>query len=112
MNLHKREVINLNECNHSFLPETIVENVAQIFKTLADPTRIRILYLLAEEECNVGHIAEVLNLSQSAVSHQLSFLRNLQLVKHRREGNSFIYSCDDQHVISLLKQAVSHAEHH
>jgi ArsR family transcriptional regulator, zinc-responsive transcriptional repressor len=101
----------INNCNHSYLSEDIVENVSQIFKTLADPTRIKILYLLAEEECAVGHIAEVLNLSQSAVSHQLGFLRNLRLVKNRREGNSFIYSCDDQHVISLLKQDVSHSQH-
>jgi DNA-binding transcriptional ArsR family regulator len=95
---------------HSFLSAETVENVSQMFKTLSDPTRIKILYLLSEEECSVNHIAEVLEISQSAVSHQLSMLRNLRLVKFRREGNTFIYSCDDSHVISLLKQALNHSE--
>ncbi len=101
----------MNSHEHSFLSPEIVENVAQIFKTLSEPTRIKILYLLSEEECSVNHIAEVLELSQSAVSHQLSMLRNLRLVKHRREGNTIIYCCDDSHVISLLKQAIHHSEH-
>jgi ArsR family transcriptional regulator len=101
----------MNIGEHLFLSAETVESVARIFKALADPTRIKILYLLSEEECSVNHIAEVLGLSQSAVSHQLSMLRTLRLVKNRREGNTVIYSCDDSHVISLLKQAVHHAEH-
>lgn len=96
---------------HTFLSPHVVEDVAQIFKALADPTRIKILYLLSQEACSVNHIAEVLELSQSAVSHQLSFLRNLRLVKYRREGNTFMYSYDDEHVITLLKQAIHHIEH-
>lgn len=97
---------------HAFLSPDTVETVSQIFKALADPTRIKLLYLLSQEECSVGHIAEVLDLSQSAVSHQLGFLRNIRLVKHRREGNMLFYSCDDDHVLSLLNQAVRHAAHH
>ena len=85
------------------------EDMAMMFKALADPTRIKILYLLSQEECSVSHIAEVLEMSQSAVSHQLSLLRNLRLVKFRREANTVYYSCDDEHVISLLKQAIQHA---
>lgn len=96
---------------HSFLKPETVEDVSQIFKALSDPTRIRILYLLSQEECSVNHLAELLVVSQSAVSHQLSLLRSLRLVKSRREGTSIIYSCDDSHVISLLSQAVSHSEH-
>ncbi|WP_123043723.1 ArsR/SmtB family transcription factor [Cohnella candidum] len=96
---------------HLFLTADTVDAVAQTFKALADPTRIRLLYLLSQEECSVGHIAEVLDLSQSAVSHQLGFLRNIRLVKHRRDGNMLYYSCDDEHVISLLNQAIRHAEH-
>lgn len=91
-------------------PET-VEEVSQIFKVLADPTRIRILYLLSQEECSVTHIAEVLELSQSAVSHQLSLLRTLRLVKFRREGHTYYYTCDDDHVINLLTQTIRHIEH-
>lgn len=100
----------MDKDNHSFLSEETTRNVASIFKALADPTRLRILYLLSQEECSVSHISEVLNLSQSAISHQLSFLRNLRLVKFRRSGNILYYSCDDDHVISLLTQAIGHVE--
>ncbi len=94
-----------------FLDDTIVDKVAGTFKALADPTRVRILYLLTQKECSVGKIAELLNLSQSAVSHQLSFLKNLRLVKSRREGQFFMYSYDDEHVIQLLEQMIEHASH-
>ncbi|MDQ1912446.1 metalloregulator ArsR/SmtB family transcription factor [Paenibacillus sp. GD4] len=96
---------------HSFLKPQTVEQVSQIFKALSDPTRIRILHMLSQEECSVNHMTEVLEMSQSAVSHQLSFLRTMRLVKSRREGTTMIYSCDDSHVISLLNQAISHSEH-
>ncbi|WP_445614024.1 ArsR/SmtB family transcription factor [Geobacillus sp. YF-1] len=101
----------MNAEDHSFLDPRVIEEVARIFKALADPTRIKILYLLSQEECHVGHMAEVLGMSQSAVSHQLALLRTLRLVKYRREGKMLVYSCDDEHVISLLKQAIDHAQH-
>ncbi|MBM6619619.1 ArsR/SmtB family transcription factor [Bacillus suaedaesalsae] len=101
----------MDRSNHAFLPERTVEEASRIFKVLADPTRIKLLYLLSQEECSVGHIAEVLQLSQSAVSHQLSTLRNLRLVRYRREGNTFLYTYDDDHVISILTQVVHHIEH-
>lgn len=94
-----------------FLDEEVVEEVTRTFKALADPTRVKILYLLTQKECSVGNIAEHLNLTQSAVSHQLSFLKNLRLVKSRREGQSLIYTYDDEHVIELLKQMIEHATH-
>jgi len=101
----------VREEEHRFLSAGTVENVSLIFKALSDPTRIRILYLLSQEECSVNHVSEVLDMSQSAVSHQLSYLRNIRLVKYKREGNAMLYSCDDSHVISLLKQAIDHSEH-
>jgi ArsR family transcriptional regulator, zinc-responsive transcriptional repressor len=96
---------------HKTLAARSVEDAVMIFKALADPTRIRILHLLSEEECSVSHIAEVLGLSHSAISHQLSFLRSLRLVKTRREGRIIHYSCDDEHVVNLLRQTISHVEH-
>jgi ArsR family transcriptional regulator len=96
---------------HKTLAARSVEDAVMIFKALADPTRIRILHLLSEEECSVSHIAEVLGLSHSAISHQLSFLRSLRLVKTRREGRVIYYSCDDEHVVDLLRQTISHVEH-
>ncbi|MCR8657147.1 ArsR/SmtB family transcription factor [Paenibacillus endoradicis] len=98
--------------HHKYLHVDTIDKVAQIFKAISDPTRIKILYMLSQEECSVNHITEILSISQSAVSHQLSLLKTLRLVKTRREGTSIIYSCDDEHVISLLKQAIEHAEHH
>ena len=85
--------------------------VSQTFKALSDPTRIRILNFLCCEEHSVNKIAEALNLGQTTVSHQLRFLKNLRLVKFRREGTTLYYSSDDDHVMNLLHQAVGHAKH-
>ncbi|GGA67888.1 ArsR/SmtB family transcription factor [Ornithinibacillus halotolerans] len=94
------------------LDEETLFVVSQTFKALSDPTRIRILNFLCTGEHSVTDIAETLNLSQSSVSHQLRFLKNLRLVKFRREGTTLYYSEDDDHVMNLLKQAIDHAEHH
>ncbi|MFB5283374.1 ArsR/SmtB family transcription factor [Peribacillus sp. Hz7] len=100
----------MKQHDHSFLSPNTVDEASRIFKALADPTRIKILYLLSQEECSVNHITEVLDMTQSAVSHQLSFLRNLRLVKYRREGNTFYYTYDDEHVITILNQVLSHIQ--
>ena len=94
------------------LDEETLFVVSQTFKALGDPTRIRILNLLCTEEHSVNDIADTLGLSQSTVSHQLRFLKNLRLVKFRREGTTLYYSEDDHHVMNLLKQAIGHATHH
>lgn len=101
----------MNRTDRHFLAPETVDAVAQVFKALGDPTRVKILHLLSAEECSVTHIADVLEMSQSAVSHQLAYLKNLRLVKFRRQGNVFFYSYDDEHVITLLKQAIHHSEH-
>jgi DNA-binding transcriptional ArsR family regulator len=85
--------------------------VSQTFKALSDPTRIRILHLLFQGEHSVNDIAEKLSLLQSTVSHQLRFLKNLRLVKFRREGTMVFYTHDDEHVMSILKQTIQHAMH-
>ena len=93
------------------LDEETLFVVSQTFKALSDITRIRILHLLCESEHSVGDIANTLGLAQSAVSHQLRFLKNLRLVKFRREGTTLFYSTDDEHIINLLKQTIEHARH-
>lgn len=98
----------MERTDHSFLNHATADEAARIFKALADPTRIKILYLLSQEECSVSHITEVLEMTQSAVSHQLSTLRKLRLVKYRREGSTLYYSYDDEHVITILQQVLSH----
>ena len=97
--------------SHEELDEETLFVVSQTFKALSDPTRIRILNLLCCHEVAVNEIAEKLNLGQSAVSHQLRFLKNLRLVKFRREGTTIYYSSDDEHVMNILHQTIRHAEH-
>ncbi|MCA0972435.1 metalloregulator ArsR/SmtB family transcription factor [Halobacillus litoralis] len=94
------------------LDEETLFVVSQTFKALSDPTRIRILHLLCEQEMSVNQIAETLELRQSTVSHQLRFLKNLRLVKYRRAGTTLFYSNDDDHVINVLQQTINHALHH
>lgn len=100
----------LNQHPHDLDEETLFL-VSQTFKALSDPTRIRILNLLFHKEHSVNEIAEVLELRQSTVSHQLRFLKNLRLVKYRREGTSLFYSYDDEHVMNVLNQTIEHSKH-
>jgi len=93
------------------LDEETLFMVSQTFKALSDPTRLRILNLLFTGEHSVNDIAESLSLLQSTVSHQLRFLKNLRLVKFRREGTTIYYSHDDEHVIDLLREAINHCHH-
>lgn len=98
--------------NEKDLDEETLFIVSQTFKALGDPTRIRILNLLFHKELSVNGIADTLELKQSTVSHQLRFLKNLRLVKYRREGTTLYYSHDDEHVMNMLKQTIDHAWHH
>ena len=89
----------------------IIDSVSQTFKALGDPTRIRILAYLFNDEHSVGDISETLDIKQSTVSHQLKTLKNLRLVKSRREGTTIYYSHDDKHVMLMLDQMISHTRH-
>lgn len=85
--------------------------LAEIFKALSDPTRLKIIYLLLKQDLRVTDISEQLKLSQSAVSHQLRTLRNLRLVKYVKKGREVIYSLDDDHVSTLFQQGFEHINH-
>ncbi|RCW69618.1 ArsR/SmtB family transcription factor [Saliterribacillus persicus] len=98
--------------SNSILDEETLFLVSQTFKALADPTRIRILHLLYQEELSVNAISQQLELNQSNVSHQLRFLKNLRLVKYRRDGKTIYYSPDDEHVMKILQESIDHATHH
>lgn len=93
------------------LDEKTLAAVSSIFKAVSDPSRIRILYLLSQSECSVTEMAQILGLQQSAVSHQLSFLKKLHLVKSRRSGKAVFYAEEDEHVMNLLAQTIVHANH-
>lgn len=89
--------------------ETLFD-LAELFKALGDSTRVRILHALSLEELCVCDIASLLNLSQSAVSHQLRLLRIARLVKSRKSGKMVYYSLDDEHVKSLITKGLEHVE--
>ena len=86
----------------------ILEYIAELFKGFADPTRVHILSLLAEREMCVSDIAEAVELSQSAISHQLRFLKQMHLIKFRREGKNIVYSLADDHVRTILQMGLEH----
>lgn len=85
--------------------------LAESFRILGDPTRIKILYALSKRELCVCDISAVLAIGQSAVSHQLRLLRGARLVKHRKEGKLVWYSLDDDHISQLLAQGIDHVKH-
>ena len=92
------------------MPDRAVYAVADTFRVLGDPTRVRILDALARGELCVCDIAELAGISESAGSHQLRLLRGMRLVRPRRAGRLVYYSLDDQHIIDLLQQALTHVE--
>ena len=86
-----------------------IDHLAELYKGFADPTRVHILYLLAtRQELCVTDIAEAVALSQSAVSHQLRLLKQMHLIKFRREGKNILYSVADDHVMTILEMGLEH----
>ena len=85
-------------------------DLAEIFKVFGDSTRIKILYVLFESEMCVCDIAQLLNMNQSAISHQLRILKQSRLVKSRREGKAVFYSLADGHVRTIINQGLEHIE--
>ena len=83
-------------------------DLAELFKIFGDSTRIRILYVLFEEEMCVCDIARVLNMTQSAISHQLRLLKQNKLVKNRRDGKTVFYSLADDHVRDIINEGMEH----
>lgn len=88
--------------------ETEILQAEKLFKTLGDKTRLKIVLLLKEQEYNVTALSNVLDMEQSAVSHQLKSLKNERLVKSRREGKSIYYELEDKHVYAIIEQVIAH----
>ncbi len=85
-------------------------DLAEVFKVFGDSTRIKILYVLFEAEMCVCDIAQLLNMTQSAISHQLRILKQNRLVKNRRDGKSVFYSLADSHVKTIISQGMEHIQ--
>ncbi|KJS20357.1 MAG: ArsR family transcriptional regulator [Clostridiaceae bacterium BRH_c20a] len=100
-----------NEVKKEMLAIGEIQSLSAIFKAFGDPTRLRILHCLMQAEMCVCDLCFVLEMSQSAVSHQLRVLRNLRLVKHRKEGKNVFYSLDDDHIFKILAEGLEHVRH-
>lgn len=98
----------INDVREQLPDEEMLYDLAELFKVFGDSTRIKILYVLLESEMCVCDIAALLNMTQSAISHQLRVLKQSQLVKFRREGKAIFYSLADEHVVTILSQGMDH----
>lgn len=85
--------------------------LAELFKALSDPSRVRIISALAHTELCVYDLAATLGMSQSAVSHQLRSLREMRLVRYRKEGRNVYYQLDDEHIQDLFQRGLEHVQH-
>ena len=104
-------------CDHSddvekvkkaLVDDEILYDVAELFKAFADTTRIKIISVLKDEELCVGAISELINVSQSAVSHQLRALKAAKIVKPRRKGKQIFYTLDDEHIKKIYDMGFEH----
>lgn len=91
--------------------DELIAVVAGTFQALGDPTRLKMLYALVKRSCCVRDLAILVGVSESAVSHQLRFLKDRQLVKQRREGTTIYYSLNDSHLAVFFQEAEQHADH-
>ena len=105
--IHVHEKV-VEEVQSRMPEEEKLHGLAEFFKVFGDTTRIKILYVLLQSEMCVYDIAALLNMTQSAISHQLRVLKQMQLVKFRREGKIVFYSLSDSHIENILNQGMEH----
>ena len=96
--------------NISTLDEHTAAHVAELFRAFSDPSRVRIIYAIVEQEVNISTLAEMIGLTESAVSHHMRGLRQMRLVRSRRDGKEVYYAIDDPHIIALFQQGVRHVQ--
>ncbi len=101
----------LEVLKQNLIGESTAAGLADIFKALGDPTRVKIIHTLLQQELCVHDITQVLDMGQSAVSHQLRYLRNLRIVKRRKVGKTVYYSLDDEHIEQIFVQMLQHMKH-
>lgn len=106
--IHDETVAKIKEVQ---LPRDQVTELASIFQALGDPTRVRIIHALIHSEICVCDLAAVLEMTQSAVSHQLRHLKNLRIVKRRKVGRTVYYSIEDEHILTLFETGLNHVVH-
>jgi len=99
----------VDDVRAQMLDRNLVVDTAEIFKVLGDPTRVRLLYALAQRELCVCDLSAVLGMTQSAISHQLRVLRSARLVRYRKAGKMVYYALADKHVTQFIDVGVDHA---
>ncbi|MDE7013980.1 MAG: metalloregulator ArsR/SmtB family transcription factor [Kineothrix sp.] len=107
--IHVHEDI-VQKVNEQMPEEDKLYDLADFFKVFADSTRIKMLYVLMCSEMCVCDLAQILNMTQSAISHQLRTLKQMDLVRNRREGKTIFYSLADSHIKTILSQGLNHIE--
>lgn len=100
----------VNKVRETMPPEEEMQDLAEFYRVFGDATRLKILYVLLCSEMCVYDIANLIGMSQSAVSHQLRILKQMDLVKNRREGKTIFYSLADAHIVTILSQGLDHIE--
>ena len=95
----------------ALLDEHTAAHVAELFRAFSDTSRVRILSILTTQELNVGLVAQLIGISESAVSHHLRGLRQMGLVKARRDGKEVYYRVEDEHIVALFQQGVKHVKY-
>ncbi|MBQ8232821.1 MAG: helix-turn-helix transcriptional regulator [Lachnospiraceae bacterium] len=98
------------QINEKMPPEEELQDLAEFFKVFGDTTRLKVLNVLLCSEMCVLDIAGILGMSQSAISHQLRILKQMGLVKNRRDGKTIFYSLADSHIVTILSQGLDHIE--
>lgn len=102
------KVLELSEITQSSIHPDKLNELAEFFKAFSDPTRLKIILALSKKELCVCKISDIVQMSQSAVSHQLKYLKNINIVKCRREGKSIMYSLSDMHISHIYGEGLVH----
>lgn len=111
MDVQREGTDELERAQAELLAQPTAERLAALFRALSDPTRVRIISALSHSELAVGHLVGLLDMTQSAVSHQLRTLRELRLVRKRRVGKHIYYTLDDEHIHDLYHRGLEHIGH-
>jgi DNA-binding transcriptional ArsR family regulator len=100
----------INTPSTPILDEHTAAHVAEIFRAFSDTSRVRILSAIVEKEVNIAALAKIVGITESAVSHHMRGLRQMRIVRARREGKEVYYSVDDPHIIALFQQGIRHVQ--
>lgn len=99
-----------NESSSPILSEHLAAHVAELFRAFSDTSRVRIVSALLTGEMNISALAEIVGISESAISHHMRGLRQMRMVQSRRDGKEVYYRIDDEHIIALFQQGVKHVK--